>query len=95
MRGATSVIVQTHQILRLPRKMILQNFQEICPKQMKRQFQCGTDPSRIRPQNRQSATRLATEVTFHAHHEHFVLKNTTFRAPAIIPNSEYCACHEK
>ena len=31
-----------------------------------------------------SATRLATEVTFHAHHEHFVLKNTTFGAPAII-----------
>ena len=43
-----------------------------------------------------SATRLATEVTFHAHQEHFVLKNTTFCAPAIIPNfTEYCACHEK
>ena len=38
------------------------------------------DPSRIRPQNRQSATRLATEVTFRAHHEHFLLKNTTFFA---------------
>ena len=46
--------------------------------------------------NRPSATRLATEVTFHAHHEQFVLKNTTFRVPAIIPNfTEYCACHEK
>ena len=54
------------------------------------------DPSMIRPWYRQSATRLATEVTFHAHHEDFVLKNTTFRAPAIIPNfTEYCACHEK
>ena len=54
------------------------------------------DPSMIRAWNRQSATRLATEVTFHAHHEHFVLKNTTFRAPAIIPSfTEYCACHEK
>ena len=54
------------------------------------------DPSMIRPWNRHSATRLATEVTFHAHHEHFVLKNATFRAPAIIPNfTEYCACHEK
>ena len=54
------------------------------------------DPTMIREWNRQSATRLATEVTFHAHHEHFVLKNTTFRAPAIIPNfTEYCACHEK
>ena len=50
------------------------------------------DPSR-KPS---SATRLATEVTFQDHHEHFVLKNTTFRAPAIIPNfTEYCACHEK
>ena len=54
------------------------------------------DPSMIRAWNRQSATRLATEVTFPTHHEHFVLKNTTFRAPAIIPNfTEYCACHEK
>ena len=96
MRGATSVIVQTHQILRLPRKMTLQNFGQISRKQLKRHFQCGTDPSRIREWNRQSATRLATEVTFHAHHDHFVLKNTTFRAPAIIPNfTEYCGCHEK
>ena len=96
MRGATRVIVQTHRIVRLPRKMTLQNFRQISRKQLKRQFQCGTDPSRIRAGNRHSATRLATEVTFHAHHEHFVLKNTTFRAPAIIPNiTEYCACHEK
>ena len=76
-------------------------------KQLKRHFQCGADPRMIRagsendprmirPWNRHSATRLATEVTFHAHHEHFVLKITTFRAPAIIPNfTEYCACHEK
>ena len=96
MRGATSVIVQTHQILRLPRKMTLQNFAKISRKQLKRHFQCGADPSRIREWNRHSATRLATEVTFHAHHEHFVLKNATFRAPAIIPNfTEYCGCHEK
>ena len=87
---------QTHQILRLPRKMTVQNLKEICWKRMKRHFQCAADPTMIRPWNRQSATRLATEVTFHAHHERFVLKNTTFRAPAIIPNfTEYCACHEK
>ena len=43
-----------------------------------------------------SATRLATEVTFHDHHDLFVLKITTFRAPAIILNfTECCACHEK
>ena len=48
MRGATSVIVQTHQILRLPRKMTLQNFGQISRKQLKRHFHCGTDRSRIR-----------------------------------------------
>ena len=96
MRGATCVIVQTHQILRLPRKMTVQNLKEICWKRVKRHFQCAADPTMIRPWNRQSATRLATEVPFHAHHKHFVLKNATFRAPAIIPNfTEYCACHEK
>ena len=107
MRGTTCIIVQTHQILRLPRKMTVPNLKEIGWKRMKRHFQCAADPrmirpwsehdpTMIRPWNRQSATRLATEVTFHAHHEHFVLKNTTFRAPAIIPNfTEYCACHEK
>ena len=101
--GATSVIVQTHQILRLPRKMTLQNFAKISRKQMKRQLQCATDPRPFRAGSENdpsrkpsSATRLATEVTFQDHHEHFVLKNTTFRAPAIIPNfTEYCACHEK
>ena len=107
MRRATCVIVQTHQILRLPRKMTVQTLREICWKRMKCHLQCAADPRMIRawsdhdPRmirawNRQSATRLATEVTFHAHHEHFVLKNTTFRARTIIPNfTEYCACHEK
>ena len=96
MRGTTDGILQHYRILRLPRKLTLQTFTKISRKQLKRHFQCGTDPSRIRAGNRHSATRLATEVTFHAHHEHFVLKNTTFRAPAIIPNfTKYCACHEK
>ena len=50
------------------------------------------DPIRFR----QSATRHATEVTFRAPEERFVLKNTTFHAPAIFPNlTKYCACHEK
>ena len=48
MRGATSVIVQTHQILRLPRKMTLRHFKEISRKQLKRHFQCGADPRMIR-----------------------------------------------
>ena len=44
----------------------------------------------------QTATRLATEVTFRAHHEHFLLKNTTFRAQSYIQTfTKCCACHEK
>ena len=44
----------------------------------------------------QTATRLATEVTFRANHEHFLLKNTTFRAQSYIQTfTKYCACHEK
>ena len=55
-----------------------------------------TIPIMIRAWNRQSATRRANRVTFRAPDEHFLLKNITFRAPAIIPNStKYCACHEK
>ena len=55
------------------------------------------DPRMIRPWNRQSATRLATEVTFRAHHEHnFLLKNTTFRAQSYIQTfTKCCACREK
>ena len=54
------------------------------------------DPSTLRDRFRQSATRHATEVTFRAPDERFVLKNTTFRAPAIFPNfTKYCAYHEK
>ena len=175
MRGATSVIVQTHQILRLPRKMNLMidpchTWKAIynarsnkchCPNSpntapatkneshdwslshMKRYLQCAEQQvassnitkycachakwfSKISEtflQNRwnvnynarpirdnafrewseldptmkpSSATRLATEVTFQDHHDLFVLKITTFRAPAIILNfTKYCACHEK
>ena len=44
----------------------------------------------------QTATRLATEVTFRAHHEHFLLKNTTFRAQSYIQTfTKYCAYHKK
>ena len=84
MRGATGVTIQPPQILHLPRKMTLQDFKENLQKQVKRHFQCGADPTMIRPWsehdptiirpwNRQSATRLATEVTFRPHHEHFLL----------------------
>ena len=49
MRGATGVTIQPHQILRLPRKMTLQDFKENLQKQVKRHFQCGDDPTMIRP----------------------------------------------
>ena len=48
MRGATVNTLQPHQILRLPRKMTTQHLTEICWKQLKRHFQCATDPSMIR-----------------------------------------------
>ena len=47
------------------------------------------DPRMIRPWTRQSATRRATEVTFHTRQEQILLKITTFPAPAIIPNFTY------
>ena len=84
MRGTTGVILEHQRILRLPRKMTLQHFKEISRKQLKRHFQCGADPSMIRagseldPSRKpSSATRLATEVTFQDHHEHFVLNYRT------------------
>ena len=102
-RGATGVTIQPHQILRLPRKIELQNFWQNLWKQMKRHFQCGADPTMIREwsdhdprMKTQTATRLATEVTFRPHHEHFLLKNTTFRAQSYIQTfTKYCACHDK
>ena len=48
MGGATNVTLQTHQILRLPRKMTIQHLAEICGKQLKRHFQCAADPRMIR-----------------------------------------------
>ena len=46
--------------------------------------------------NSSSRTRPFAELTFRASETHFVLKITTFRAPAIYPKfTKYCACHEK
>ena len=102
MRGATGITLQPHQILRLPRKSAFQNLSEILRERLKRQFQCAADSTMIRPwsdhdptMNSSSRTRPFAEVTFRASETHFVLKITTFRAPAIYPNfTKYCACHE-
>ena len=48
MRGATSITLQPHQILRLPRKIAFQNLREIVRKQLKCQFQCAADSNMIR-----------------------------------------------
>ena len=170
MRGATDLILQHHQVLRLPRKMtriiyprdiwnVIYNARrnrhhpptspntapatqndsyDWCPSHMKRHLQCAeqqASPSNLtkycachaklhskileklsenswsviynaRPirawsehdpsMNSSSRTRPFAEVTFRASKTHFVLKITTFRAPAIYPDfTEYCACHEK
>ena len=135
MRGATGITLQPHQMLRLPRTMILmiepchiwnviynarsnrchcptspntapatKNDRPKCERNLLKTDETSftmrdrseTVPSMIRPWNRQSATRLATEVTVRAHHEHFLLKNITFSAPAIsFQISRNCACHEK
>ena len=103
MGGATGVIHQPHQILRLPRKITLQNRREIYRKQLKRHLQCAADSTMIRAwsepnptMNSSSRTRAFAELTFCTSETHFVLKITTFHAPAIYSNlTEYCACHEK
>ena len=103
MRGATVNTLQPHQILRLPRKMTTQHLTEICWKQLKRHFQCATDPTMIRDrsetvptQKTQNWTRRAAKATFRTRQEQILLKITTFPAPAIIPNfTTCCACHEK
>ena len=51
------------------------------------------DPRMIRPWA-QSAIRSATEVTFRARHEHFVLKEKDFPLRLSFQNLT-CACHEK
>ena len=103
MRGATGITLQPHQILRLPRKSALQNLSEILRERLKRQFQCAADSTMIRTwsdhdpnMSSSSRTRPFAEVTFRASETHFVLKITTFRAPAIYPDfTEHCACHKK
>ena len=103
MRAETNVTLQTHQILRLPRKMTIQHLQKFAENSWNVisnarpiRDRSETVPSMIRDRLRQSATRHATEVTFRAPDERFVLKNTTFRAPAIFPNfTKSCAYHAK
>ena len=103
MRRATSITLQPHQILRLPRKIAFQNLREIVRKQLKCHLQCAADSNMIRTRsehdpsmNSSSRTRPFAEVTFRTSETRFVLKITSFRAPAIYPDfTKYCACHKK
>ena len=64
MRGATDITLRPHQILRLPRKITLQNQRKICRKQLTRQFQCGDDPNMIRPWTRHLAPARSPRLLF-------------------------------
>ena len=92
-RGATGVPLQPHQILRLPRKMTLQNLKENARKLV----ECIANAGTIRKwSDRESVSPQPSEIPCRAHHEHFLLKNTTFRAPASIQKvTKCCTCHEK
>ena len=71
-------------------------FQRNFPKTGETSFTiCRDDRTMIRKWNRQSATPR-NRVTLRACHKHFLLKNTTLRAPAIIQKfTKCCTCHEK
>ena len=92
MRGATGITIQPHQILRLPRKMTLQDFKENLQKQVKRHFQCGADPSMIRPWKRKpqpaSQPRLLFDLTtsiFYCKIQRFAPKLTFKHSPSTAP----------
>ena len=92
MRGATGVTIQPHQILRLPRKMTLQDFRENLQKQVKRHFQCGDDPRMIREWNRKPQPASQVRLLFELPRSIFYCKiqrfepNLTFKhSPSAAP----------
>ena len=52
------VTLELHQVLRLPRKMTLRDVKENLPKQVKRHFQCGADPTMIRAWSQNDPTMI-------------------------------------
>ena len=99
MRGATNVTLQTHQILRLPRKMTTQHLAKICGKQLKRHFQCAADPSRIRdgsetvpvrpqPAAQQSLLFALRTTILHWKIQHFALRLAFQIWPSTAPASK-------
>ena len=89
MRGATAVTIEPHQLLRLPRKMTLQNFRENVRKLVKRHFQCGDNPRMIREwKSPQTASQprlifdLITSIFLHVACR-LAFKNSRSAAPAM------------
>ena len=92
MREATSITLQPHQILRLPRKSTLQNQRKICQKQLKRQFQCGDDSNMIRAWTRHLAPARSPRLLFALRRrilywklQHFALRLSTQISPNTAP----------
>ena len=79
----------------------LQNRKGICWKRMQRHLHCGADSNIAWSEhdptmNSSPRTGPFSEATFRALEMLFVLKITTFRAPATYPNfTKCCACHKK
>ena len=96
MRGACTVSHQPHQILRLPRNLQVQD----CIGNSLNCFRQYKDDSRIIrawSEHEIVISHPPLRRSYSSDLEHdFVLKNTTFRAPAISQNvTKCCACHEK
>ena len=85
-RRATCVIVQTHQILRLPRKMTVQNLKEICWKRMKRHFQRAADPRMIpQPASQPKLPFTPTTSIFYWKMQRFALRLSFQISPNTAP----------
>ena len=99
MRGATGITFQPHQILRLPRKIALQNLREICRKRLKRHLQWRTirewsdrDPTMIRAWNGPLAPAHSPRLVFALRSrilywklQHFALRLSSQISPNTVP----------
>ena len=96
MRGATGIILQLHQILRLPRNSEFKMSAEdpwIASVNIKTIRAWSEDNPKIKSSSR---TRRFGDLTRPILETYFVWKNTTFGARAIYPNfTKCCPCHEK
>ena len=88
MRGATCVIVQSHQILRLPRKMTVQNLKEIGWKRVKRHFQCAADPRMIRPWPEHDPSMKPLRLPFQISPNTAPARKVTLALHQILPRKE-------